>query len=101
MKLYIDTRNSEKVVVGLDKERTERSSKKEKSQVVLQLVEELLNKTRKSFEDIKEVEVETGHGSFTGLRVGISVANALGWSLGIPVNGKNIKEAGPVEPVYD
>lgn len=100
MKLYIDTRNSEKVVVGLGKERVERSSKKEKSQVVLQLVEELLEDSGKSFKDIKEVEVEIRPGSFTGLKVGVSVANALGWSLKISVNGKNIKKDGPAEPVY-
>lgn len=100
MRLYIDTRDSEKVIAGLDKERVESLSKKEKSQAVLQLIEELLEKTGKSFEDIKEIKVETGPGSFTGLRVGISVANALGWVLKIPVNDKNIKEDGPAEPVY-
>lgn len=100
MKLYIDTKNSEKIIVGLGGKHIERLSKKEKSQVVLRLIEELLEDSGKSFEDIKEVEVETGPGSFTGLRVGISVANALGWALKIPVNGKNIKEDGPVEPIY-
>lgn len=34
------------------------------------------------------IEVETGPGSFTGLRVGVAVANALGFALNIPVNGK-------------
>ena len=40
---------------------------------------------------LEGIEVETGPGSFTGLRVGVSVANALGYSLGIPVNGKKIE----------
>lgn len=101
MKLYIDTRNSENVVVGLDKKRLERSSKKEKSQVVLQLIKELLEETGKSLQDIKEVGVETGPGSFTGLKVGVSIANALGWSLKIPVNEKNVCKDGPIEPVYN
>lgn len=100
MKLYIDTRNSEKVVVGLDKKRVERLSKKEKSQAVLQLIKELLEGCGKSIQDVKEIEVETGPGSFTGLRVGVSVANALGWSLGVPVNRKDIAKEGSVEPVY-
>lgn len=100
MKLYIDTRNSEKVVVGLDKKRIERLSKKEKSQAVLQLIKELLEGSGKSIQDIKEVKVETGPGSFTGLKVGVSVANTLGWSLGVPVNQKDIAKEGSVEPVY-
>lgn len=100
MKLYIDTRNSETVVVGLDRKHIERLSKREKSQVALQLIKELLDVAGKSIRDIEEVEVETGPGSFTGLKVGVSVANALGWSLGIPVNGKDVHKDGPVEPAY-
>lgn len=40
---------------------------------------------------LEGIEVETGPGSFTGLRVGVSVANALGFALGIPVNGKKLE----------
>jgi tRNA threonylcarbamoyladenosine biosynthesis protein TsaB len=40
------------------------------------------------FKDLAKIQVKTGPGSFTGLRVGVSTANALGFSLGIPVNGK-------------
>jgi len=38
-----------------------------------------------SFHIIDRVAVYEGPGSFTGLRIGISVANALGYGLGIPV----------------
>jgi tRNA threonylcarbamoyladenosine biosynthesis protein TsaB len=47
-----------------------------------------LRKNNFEVKDIKEIEVNTGPGSFTGLRVGISVANTLGFVLKIPVNGK-------------
>jgi len=43
------------------------------------------------WEMLEGIEVETGPGSFTGLRVGVSVANALGFSLGISVNGKKME----------
>lgn len=36
---------------------------------------------------LKAIVVFAGPGSFTGLRVGVSVANALAWSLDIPVIG--------------
>jgi tRNA threonylcarbamoyladenosine biosynthesis protein TsaB len=38
--------------------------------------------------DLNEIKVATGPGSYTGLRVGVAVANALAFALGIPVNGK-------------
>ncbi len=43
------------------------------------------------WEVLEGIEVETGPGSFTGLRVGVSVANALGFSLGLKVNGKKME----------
>lgn len=61
------------------------------SQVLLPLIIKLLRTTNYELKTLQGIEVETGPGSFTGLRVGVSVANALGFSLGIPVNGKNIE----------
>ncbi len=90
MKLYIDTSSSDKIVVGLDQDKFETQSRQDKSQKLLPFIDELLKKKKKKIEDITEIEVNTGPGSFTGLRVGVSVANTFGWVLGIPVNGKNI-----------
>jgi len=101
MKLYIDTSNSEKIIVGLDNERFEKEARKEKSQMLLPFIDELLVKKGKVVKDIKEIEVNTGPGSFTGLRVGVSVANALGWSLNIPVNGKNLQKGETLSIKYD
>ncbi len=61
------------------------------SQVILPLIERLLKENNLDFKDLVGIEVATGPGSFTGLRVGVSVANALGFSLGIPINGKEIE----------
>ncbi len=61
------------------------------SQVLLPMIEKLLSKNRLEFKDLTAIEVETGPGSYTGLKVGVSVANALGYSLNIPVNGKEIE----------
>jgi tRNA threonylcarbamoyladenosine biosynthesis protein TsaB len=100
MKLYIDTSDSEKIVVGLDGERFETEARKEKSQKLLPFINELLKKKGKEIKDLKEIEVNTGPGSFTGLRVGVSVANAIGWTLGIPVNGKDLKNDESIEIKY-
>ena len=53
---------------------------------------EVLEKNKKDVTDIDEIEVNTGPGSFTGIRVGMSVAGALAWALDIPLNGKKIKD---------
>lgn len=96
MKLYINTSQSDKIIVGIDNEKVERDSKVQRSQMLLSIISEELDKRGKKINDVKEVEVFLGPGSFTGLRVGVTVANALGWSLKIPVNGKKQM----VEPVY-
>lgn len=100
MKLYIDTSNSEEIVVGLNGERFKTDSRREKSQRLLSFIGELLKKEGKKIEDVKEIEVNTGPGSFTGLRVGVSVANAVGWSLGIPVNSKDVRKGETLEIIY-
>jgi len=92
MKLYIDTSDREKITVGLDEKRFESPSKDGASQRLLPFIVEVLTKEGKTTKDITEIEVDLGPGSFTGLRVGVSVANALGWILGIPVNGKDVSK---------
>lgn len=90
--LYINTQDQKVIEVVLKKEGQiiKRLSEENKygSQVLLPLIEKLLKSQKLDFKDLAEIEVETGPGSFTGLRVGVSVANALGFALGIPVNGK-------------
>ena len=101
MILHIDTSDSEKIVVGLDKKKYEADSREEKSQKLLSFIDEILTKEGKKIEDINEIKVNTGPGSFTGLRVGVSVANALGWVLGVTVNGKNVQKGEVVDIKYE
>lgn len=57
---------------------------------LLPLIEEALRENNLTLTDISEISVHTGPGSFTGLRVGIAVANTLGLLLGVAVNGKKV-----------
>lgn len=97
MKLFINTSQGDKVIVGIDGEKVERESKIHRSQALLSIINEELEKRGKKIKDLKEIEIFLGPGSFTGLRIGTAVANALAWSLKIPVNGKTQM----VEPVYE
>ncbi len=100
MKLFIDTSSSEKIVVGLDEKRFDTVVREKTSQRLLPFIDEVLKKEGKDTADIFEIEVNTGPGSFTGIRVGVAVANAIGWSLGIPVNGKKPRKGEIVEINY-
>jgi tRNA threonylcarbamoyladenosine biosynthesis protein TsaB len=48
-------------------------------------IKELLDSQSKDLNKLQGVVVFKGPGSFTGLRIGISVANALAYSLSIPI----------------
>lgn len=107
--LYINTKDQKIIVVSLKRDGEVVKSLSEEneygSQVLLPLIEKLLRtctpgvqvrsqterenwKILEILEGLEGIEVETGPGSFTGIRVGVAVANALGYSLNIPVNGK-------------
>jgi tRNA threonylcarbamoyladenosine biosynthesis protein TsaB len=45
----------------------------------------MLKKNNLTYQDVKSIVVYQGPGSFTGLRIGISVANALAYSQGVPI----------------
>lgn len=95
MILYINTKDQKEITVKLIVEKKEIDSQTDYnqygSQILLPLIEKILKTNEIGFKDLAGIEVETGPGSFTGLRVGVSVANALGYALGIPVNGKKLE----------
>lgn len=104
-KIYIDTTNNKEVIVRLTIDNTVDEVRQEihfnRGQVVLPIVRELLNKHGLKPQNLDEVEVNEGPGSFTGVRVGVSIANAIAFGLGIKVNGKSFKKDKKlVEPVY-
>jgi tRNA threonylcarbamoyladenosine biosynthesis protein TsaB len=50
-------------------------------------IQALLQSQNKNWQDITGIVVFEGPGSFTGLRIGISAANALSYSLNTPIVG--------------
>lgn len=91
--VFIDTSHQDtaSVAVEISGKRYEKSSQSRvlKAQMVLPLIETLLGEHAIQLSDISEIRVYEGPGSYTGIRVGITVANALALLLGIPVNTGN------------
>jgi tRNA threonylcarbamoyladenosine biosynthesis protein TsaB len=100
--IYIDTSDNKKIIVALRQDEVEDKIEQvidnRRAQIVLPLIDALLNKHNLSVHDINALQINEGPGSFTGLRVGISIVNALGFVLNIPINGKKVGEL--IEPKY-
>ncbi len=56
-------------------------------------IEEALQKAGITFQDLKAVAVSQGPGSYTGLRIGVSAAKGLSYSLNIPLIAVDTLEA--------
>ena len=101
--LIIDSTSNEQIKVGLKKDGkviwVYSKIKVKSSQAVLPLVDKLLKKHKISVQDLDSIEVNAGPGSFTGVRVGVSIANALSFALKIPVNNK--KPGVFEKPIYE
>jgi tRNA threonylcarbamoyladenosine biosynthesis protein TsaB len=57
------------------------------SNQLLRKIEELLRKHGAAFEDLTSIVVFEGPGSFTSLRIGLTVANTIAYALQIPIVG--------------
>ena len=93
-RLIIDTADNKELKVGIDDnissfKQTEASLKAEDS---LDKIESILQKENIKLSDIEEIKVNRGPGSFTGLKVGCAIANALAFSLAVSVNNKPLGE---------
>ncbi|MCA9390346.1 hypothetical protein KC571_02975 [candidate division WWE3 bacterium] len=65
---------------------------------IIQVLDELLDENDCMRESVTEIRVNPGPGSFTSIRTGVAVANALAYAFDVPINGqKGIF----VEPRYD
>lgn len=86
--LLIDT-SSARCAVGLmlngEWDSLETESPKQAAQKILPLIQELLDKRNAKASEIDAIGIATGPGSFTGLRVGVGVAQGLASALNIKI----------------
>ena len=96
MRIYIDSTDNTKAVIRINDKEYTRNVESPRDQDVLGFLVHCLEEQNIKPEDIDDIEVNPGPGSFTGTRVGVAIANALGFALDIKVNGSMTS----VEPIY-
>lgn len=94
MILGIDTTDREKIYLALYDDKKERCFEfktQDQSKDILLIIDSVLKKEKISLKNIAAILVNIGPGSYTGTRIGVTVANTLAWTLNIPVLGDNKK----------
>ena len=95
--LYIDTSSSFLYSAITENDKVLSEVKEEYgqslSEVALPKIVEMFNKNRLTAKDIDKIIVVNGPGSFTGIRIGITIAKVYAWSLNIPITTISSLEA--------
>ncbi len=90
MILVINTIDRNNIEIGFYQEyelRCFEFETEKQSEDLLTAIDGILKKEKISLQDINKILVNQGPGSYTGVRVGVTVANTLSWSLNLPVFG--------------
>ena len=103
IKLFIDTRDNKKVIAKLEVNgslfESISTNKNSRPESIITLIDLVCKKAEVAVTQVDEINIEEGPGSYTGLKVGSSVANALSFALNRKVNGKDIGTL--IEPTYE
>lgn len=88
-KLFIST-YSELITIGLFKDdqlimQKDKESEKSHSIYLVPMIDEILKNNNITCQDLTEIIVVNGPGSFTGIRLGVTVAKTLAYTLNIPI----------------
>lgn len=104
MTLSIDTTQTKKITVRLFEGNQKLDENIQESwfgsQIVIDMIAHLLHSHNCTLTNLSAIEVNIQAGSYTGTRVGVAIANALGYTLHIPVNGV-VLPANIIEPIYE
>jgi tRNA threonylcarbamoyladenosine biosynthesis protein TsaB len=112
--LAIDTTNNVLGIALVDEDKVIgeyiTNLKKNHSVRAMPAIEQLLNDCNISPKQLDKIVVATGPGSYTGVRIGVSIAKTMAWSLNIPIVGVSSLEvlaangrffAGYISPLFD
>ncbi len=100
MKMYLDT-STPVTVLRLDEREYKWESGRDLAENLHAFIKEKLFENDADFSDITEITFMSGPGSFTGLRIGAAVVNALASELNIPLYDHNGNKVPVILPIYD
>lgn len=102
-KLFIDTTDNKNVFAKIEipegKYVAKSDSKNPRPDSIVNLIEKALKKGNIAIQEIDEINVNEGPGSYTGIKVGVSVANAISFAFGKKINNKKLGQL--VEARYE
>lgn len=88
MILFIDTHDS-LITIGIKTDNELLTKTKESeyshSKYVMPMIKELFDESNLDVHDLKEIVVVNGPGSFTGIRIGLTIAKTMAYSLDISI----------------
>lgn len=84
MKLYLDT-STDTCVLRLNNQEYTRVGRYDLAEKIFTFIHDKLQENGSDWQDISEITFMSGPGSFTGLRIGAAVVNALADQLQIPL----------------
>ncbi len=89
MILFIDTHDS-LITIALKNKKNiyikTKESEYSHSIYVMPMIEEVFNENNLDVKDLKQIIVVNGPGSFTGIRIGLSIAKTIAYALNIKIN---------------
>ena len=97
MKLYLDTSTPE-TILKLNDQEYRYTFDRSLAEKLLDFIREKLAENNATWQDLTEITFMSGPGSFTGLRIGASIVNALAHELNIPLythKGEKVKIIAP------
>lgn len=99
MKLYLDT-SAPTTILKLDDQTYEWESGHDLARDLLKYIHDKLQEQGKDWQDLTEITFMSGPGSFTGLRIGATVANTLADQLKIPLFNHRGEKVDIILPEY-
>ena len=100
MKMYLDT-STPTTILRLDEKEYRWESGRNLAENLHAFLRDKLAENGCEFKDISEIRFFSGPGSFTGLRIGAAVVNALSAELDIPLYDREGNRVPVILPKYD